>query len=53
MHYTMHSTIFSLLVFRNVPQAYLSDFCCESEEATEKLQDLKERVRISGIEQYK
>ena len=43
----------SLLIFRNVPKAYLSDFCCENEEATEKLRDLKARVRMSGLEQYK
>jgi len=37
---------------KNIPQEYLSDFCSEDEKSTEKLEDLKERVKKSGLEQY-
>ena len=43
----------NFFIFRNVPKAYLSDFCCEDDESKEKLEDLKERVKKSGLEQFK
>ena len=44
--------IFHFHLFRHIPQEYLSDFCCEDKESIEKLDDLRERVRKSGLEQY-
>ena len=44
--------IFHFHLFRDISQEYLSDFCCEDKESIEKLEDLRERVRKSGLEQY-
>lgn len=35
-----------------VPQEFASHFCGESEEATEKIEELKDKIRTSGLEVY-
>ena len=39
-------------IYSNVPATYIPDFRCDDEESLLKLEDLKTRVRKSGLEQF-